>query len=418
VKNVKNQQGFSIAYMLFLMVIISTLFLFTYSTVLVGNYITIRQVKKEELKLKNRSVFNLSVNNKFSPGSVDTTAVVKKHRWGFYLITEVTNYNKFYKLNDIYTSGVKIPAVLNYGLVLTRPNLRASVTGETKITGNLLVTRDRIQNGRITGIPYQKEEYLKGEVVESENLNPDIVDDSLFLSLYDYFNAGDNYIYEYREISFNDSSMVIDTVFIPDSLFIDRDITGERYKVIFCEGGITTGENISLTRVALIAKGKINIGAGNKIINSQIFSMDDIIISESDVLYPSVICSYTTAEDSAFLSRKIEIKNSTINGSVLLLSKSIGLQQNRSKIYIDEDSFVQGVLYCENNLDLRAELFGSAFTHNLLFEKERSVYLNWLVGLKINRDSLDNSYTAPVVFNPVGGYDLIEQHEEWSNIKQ
>ena len=221
--------------MLFLMVIISTLFLFTYSTVLVGNYITIRQVKKEELKLKNRSVFNLSVNNKFSPGSVDTTAVVKKHRWGFYLITEVTNYNKFYKLNDIYTSGVKIPAVLNYGLVLTRPNLRASVTGETKITGNILVTRDRIQNGRITGIPYQKEEYLKGEVVESENLNPDIVNDSLFLSLYDYFNAWDNYTYEYREINFNDSSMVIDTVIIPDSLFIDRDITGERYKVMYAK---------------------------------------------------------------------------------------------------------------------------------------------------------------------------------------
>jgi hypothetical protein len=170
---------------------------------------------------------------------------------------------------------------------------------------------------------------------------------------------------------------------------------------------IEINNNCDLSNLVSISKGKIKVFDQCYFRYVQLFSNDDIIIKRSHFLFPSVIGLYNITADTSKKNPGIFIKSSVINGNILLICDYSGLGSNKSKIFIDDRSKVQGVIYSENNTDLRGDLSGSLYTLNTWYYKEPTEYKNWLVNMKVDRPKLDKNFTSCTGFKVNTNYRII-----------
>jgi hypothetical protein len=322
-------------------------------------------------------------------------------------------------------------------ITISHPNSNITIAGVTYINGDILSASANITKGNIFGIRNSSENYLDGKIIKDVNIKTSIYKDSLIATIFNsYDSSGDSSCIELK-------SLVVDNNFlntysqgqkfiVNGQLTIKDSLNSKNYKyysitacdkvyfyantcsnvklIIKSDSSITIDSGCKLENELLVSKSKIVV-AGSHLKNVQLFSADTLSVSNSYFQYPSVIVNYTARKDSLVPNKLLSLKNSVVNGAVMLIYPVTGVSGNKSKIEVDEKSKVQGVIYSANNVELAGKIFGSVYTYNIWYYKDPGEYINWLVDINVNREKLDKWFLLPLGFDANHDYEILD--EKW-----
>lgn len=443
--NINTQNGYALPSVLLISLLVTTMILSLLSIISFTNKANSRLIERKKLELACFSAVQLAMNDStllYSERSLinvnDVDVSVESKHYGFFrsLTVSAVGINDTIKIK--YVVGVKASVVgyFSNAIVFSRPNLRATVAGNTQITGDILGTSDRIVIGNIFGEPPTSKDYHKGVVKIDNNINPQLIPDSLYENMiteYDDYphlsssieneltannlNGIDPEIVHFFSEDIKISGTIKSKDKKPVILKVDGNVEFESESIItkhleiIADSSVLIRKNSRIENVIIYSNGPLIIEENSYFRNVQFFSTDSIHLKNSQFDYPSLICLNVDDTDSAKQEKAIVVENSVLNGSVLLMTKTAGLSNNKNKIYIDKQSKIQGLVYCENNLELAGEVSGTVYTYNFWHYKEPTEYINWLVNAKINHNELDEWYLLPVVFTDIGTYKILK--EEW-----
>ena len=436
-----SSNGYSLSSLLIINFLVISLFLGMISLLFFENFLAIKQGNNKKLQMAsqntvNKKLFSLQNDSSFINEANDSTLVKTKNiNKGLYYSIKAESKNKSDSLNGIFTHCIKPTRLFGNAIILTRPELIPTSAGNTNITGDLLTAKRKINKGRLFGVAPLSNNFLNGEIIADETINPKIFNETLFRSLFEHItdneSVGDE-VYIINELMINKLKNI--NFQIPNNISIEGFLakgneletlnlyvngkthftneTKSTYNFQICsDSTISIGENVHLENAVLVSQTNIDVGSNCSFKNVQLFAKDSITISNSEFLFPSIIGLYAETDGKNKYENKIDISSSVINGTVMLVSSTVGLDENKSKIKIDEESVIQGLVYCENNLELYGEVKGCVYTYNFLYMDGKKEYLNWLVNVKVNRYELDERFLLPMGFVEDPEYSLIK--EEW-----
>lgn len=407
---------------------------------------TSKMLEKKRLELACFSAVQMALADSslmFSDSSVvniDSSINVQLNAFQSGFWREITVSSK--GINDSveikYLIGIKgnETGYFNNAIVFSRANLRATVVGNTEVKGDILGTSDQILTGSIFGEPAVKKDFHQGVKKVDHNIQSQLIPDSLFDKIAQLFSiSNQDVITEQQEISQTNIEMFTGYMqynFTGDLSFSGniklKDSNELKFKVpgktiftentvlkkpieIYSDSLIVISKNCTLENILLFSTGAIIIEEGCSFKNVQLFSTDSIHIEGAQFNYPSIICLNVNDSVVSKQNNMINIKNSVINGSILLMTKTAGLSNNRTKIKVDKESKVQGLVYSENNIELLGKVLGTVFAYNFWYYKEPTEYINWLINVKVDRTKLDKWFLLPTVFSNQGKYQILK--EEW-----
>ncbi|MDP4196295.1 MAG: hypothetical protein Q8940_14660 [Bacteroidota bacterium] len=400
-------------------------------------------LNKEKLRLACYSALQKEISEIDSPAvgtktlNIDSISVKINTRIKG-LFYEIDASAKKYKdsVSIQYLLGSAVAEPFDNGLIITKPQKQISVAGSTNIVGNILSSEGKVLYSSIYGVAPTNDDYLHGNVYKNADLKPKLAVDSLVrkivlnnkISQESKAGRDENVILQSKEMLLNlplftiiNGDLIIKGAINTPSEMPDKEII-VRGKVVFENGAIINsniniftdsslfiGESAVLENILASARGTIDIAQNSKLKCVQIFSQKEINITNSRINYPSVICLYVDASDSKNYNNRINIISSNINGSVMLVSSVSGISKNKSRIIVDESSKLQGLIYSENELELRGELKGIAYTFATYFYKEPTEYNNWLINFRLNRDQMDKWFLLPLGMLNKNRFEILKE---------
>ena len=439
------QSGFALPSVLLINLLVTTMLLSLLTIISFTNKSTNKLLEKKKLELACFSAVQLTLNDStmlYADNTVinvnDIDVEIESKQLGFFrsLTASASGVNDSIRIR--YVLGIKgsVNGYFSNAVVLSRLNLRATVAGNTQINGDILGTSDKLVIGNIFGEPPTNKDFHKGIVKIDNNINQQPISDSLFESITNRYNnyAPLNYE-EQNEITaenleyfdpenvhqFAQDIKITGTIKSKNNTPVILIVQGKvefseesyikKHLELLSDSSVLIRRKSHLENVIIYSNGPIIIEADSYFKNVQFFSTDRIFIQKSQFDYPSLICLNVDDTDSAKQDNAIVLDNTIVNGSVIMMTKTAGLSSNKTKIQIDKESKVQGLVYSENNLELAGEITGTVFTYNFWHYKEPTEYINWLINVKINRNELDEWYLLPIVFNDQGKIQILK--EEW-----
>jgi len=438
--------GYALPYMLVTFLLITTLIYVTINFFYIYNRYEIIKYNKKKIELACFSAVQkyISEDKVNYTGSytikVDSINVFLScgYKGLYYKITASAKYRQDSSVVT-YLAAEKAISPFDNAVVISRPGLNAAVAGNTKIIGNILGTSNKIVKGKIFGVEQAKNDYLTGKINVTENIYPKLFNDSLFTNIIaqtkkisvsqsklfkENVTLTDGFISQYDSISkyyvtgnlsitgnlFNRKSGT-KQVFVTGIATFENNVKSDLDLEIYCDSSVTINGNSSLENIIIYAKNKIQIKPDVVCRNVQLFSEKGIECEKTVMNYPSIMCLYVNPKDTSKQKSTISISSSHINGTIMLLASEVASSNNKSKILIDDKSKIQGLIYCENNVDISSDLTGILYTYNILYYKKPTEYINWFVDQKIDRSSLDKSFLLPVGFYKTHRLEILK--EKW-----
>ncbi|HLN34655.1 MAG TPA: hypothetical protein VK250_05165, partial [Nitrososphaeraceae archaeon] len=342
---------------------------------------------------------------------------VDYRRKGFYLEVTITASNKLDSAKVSYLVGNKINNYFDNALVISKPNLSISYSGSTKIEGNILSSANLITQGKIFGISSPDKNYLDGKIIRQDNIPGKLEYDFIFdsvsnnihinhsnssikevildtISRHDYLIESDQ---DLLISGFQSKPQKIKKVIIKSNKKVNiKGIISNYDLEIYSDSTVTIDEDSQINNLFVLSNNGIVIY--NSILqNIQLISYKDIKMYDANLKYPSSLGIYVKTSNKDNLKNLISLENSIVNGTIILVSDIIGLQANKSKIQIDETSLLNGIVYCENNSEIKGNIIGSVYTYNTFFYQAPTEYVNWLINLNINRNNFaSNDFLLPI----------------------
>lgn len=423
----RENSGYSLPTVLVIVFLITTLLYGVLAGLFFQNILTVKSLNTAKSKLNCISEVNQYLS---SPRGFHTVTNEKR---GINLTLKAIGKNQRDSIAGHFIYGIKADSLFSNALTITRPNFRGAVTGNTKIIGNILLTRNRINKGNIYGVSPVSKNYLEGRIIEDKNLNANLFNDSIYLSLFEKYKPGFGSRMDNMEIDLSTTTVLPERRYINNNLIISgksfkesgvdglylhvggnvkflKGTKSDSFITIISDSTIVIEGNCKIRNAVLISRDRIIVKPNSHFKNTELISAKEIFIKNSQFNYPSVLALYTEVEDSTKLENKISIEESVINGSIILSCSILGLPSNKSKIFIDDRSKIQGVIYSENNSELLGEIFGSVYTYNLLYTTKEKEYINWLVNLNIDRSKLDPDFLLPTILGSDNKYELLSSY--------
>ncbi len=304
-------------------------------------------------------------------------------QWGAYPIISSTALHQNQKINKIVMVGSQSPTTLP-NLYLVDIGNPLSVCGKTRIEGNIYLPKRGIKRGYIGGKSYTGNKLLYGTKHQSKQTLPQL--NKTFLSKYENFEAQktdwDNQL--------NNINVPFDSVAVnyysPKFIYLTQSIKGQ--VIIESKDSIIVSKTAQLNQVILKSP-KIIIEKGFKG-SLQCIASQHINIGEDVILkYPSVLA--LIEKKSTDLQSEIMIdKNAQMVGSILLISKNPNFRMPL-KLSINENSTVNGFVFCAGETQLKGTVNGSLYTNKFYLKTSSSAYQNYLLDATIKND-LPNSF--------------------------
>ncbi|MGD8782529.1 MAG: hypothetical protein PVH88_26680 [Ignavibacteria bacterium] len=403
------------------------------------NSITVKKISKKELDLACYSAAQLFIQNITNYNTDkeilinDIPVLISSRLTGLYLKISATAKSGVDSSKVFYHYGQKSDSLFDNALIMSTPQLRASVAGNTKITGNVLATNDNFKKGNIFGITRIKGDFIDGKIIKEDNIEQKAFTDSLLHAIF-YTDEKDTtivindnvqlternfneFIYEQYKIN-GDLSISGDIISKKDLEFIVSGSTGISRNTnldlnleILTDSSLTVNSGCKIKNAVFISRKDTYIKKDNIFENVKLFAEKNISVENSMFLFPSIIAAYSDVSDSSNLNNTIELEATVVNGSVILINSTVGLNNNKTMMSIDNNSIVHGLIYCENLLELEAPVKGIVYTYKFYFYKKPTTYINWLVNVNINRSELDEWFLFPAGFTEKNNFELLK--EEW-----
>ncbi|WP_298759139.1 hypothetical protein [uncultured Psychroserpens sp.] len=329
---------------------------------------------------------------------------VHKSFWGVYEKVHTVATIKNYKLKKTALVGSIQHQTEKSTLVLKDNNKPLVLVGQTKINGDAFLPERGVKSGNIAGISYYGKRYIYGKTYESKGL-PKIEEPLLsYISTLEHYNRFKTTNQDYLNLdvskqhinTFKNSEKRIYS--INDLYLSNIEITG--HISIHSETKIIIEKSAKLTDVILIAP---IIEIRDHVIGTfQAFATKQINVAKHVALdYPSaLVLKKNITENNKKDTSAIFIDDfSTIKGHIISLGKTFS-NNYEPQIIINPSVLIKGIIYCEQNLELRGTVIGSVYTNNFIIKEAGSIYQNHLYNAKISNEELEPQFVAvPIVYS-------------------
>lgn len=364
-----------------------------------------KQLKKNNY---NPKTYKYSLFNK------DTTWITMRP-WGVFIYCSAKSKIKNISKERQFLISLKPDHRFNAAVIIGDLKNPLVVSGQTVITGDVIVGPAGIKAGTMHGSHYKGKKLVFGSIrKESESFYPQLNEEPL-LDQMRILRQNEELAASLRErgkqtINLENRSVYLDQTEL-DNLIQEglKEITGPG--IIYLKGAARL-QNISLRGLItiysedevafyhpvkaeniLVIAGRIKIGK-NLVLRGQFIATDGIKIgNEVKLEYPSVV--YLISREMVSDEANLTIDdNVTINGGVILAGTSL-----RSNLSISEKGVVNGFTYSGNYTQLAGTVNGTVMTKSFYLYSSPTLYINWINNAVIDRKYLLSEYFIPLCFN-------------------
>lgn len=334
----------------------------------------------ETLKVNNITADTLIISN-----FTDQNQVVKSSSsfWGIFQKTIITSTNRTKKFKKCALIGCNFSTKDRLSLYLENTHKPLIVVGNTRIEGNVMIPDQGVQSGYIAGNSYLGNQLIYGNVKFSTQalpkLNNSLVEE-LETNLTKNNTINSNYVLNENGKNVNSFLSEVKVIYDRNSFSITQEIAGNF--IIKSDNTITISANSLLKDVVVIAP-KIVIEDG-VVGNFQAIASNTIQVGKNvNLSYPSALV--ISEKESEFAEEgKITIDAfSTIKGVVVFISKKDLSNSFGTHLKVEEKTKIIGEVYCEGNFELKGEVWGSVFSHQLVSNTAGTIFINHLYNAKI-----------------------------------
>lgn len=339
--------------------------------------------------------YDKQVSLEFLEDQNSTTTLIKRH-WG--LFDRVTASSKV--KNEYFRRSAIVGYQNNNNQALyVKDNFNSLVVvGNTKIEGNVMVPRQGVKPGNISGVSFYGKELINGKQQTSGDSLPTINNKEY---LKEFMEQGP--MVSVKKIGWN-PNMKLYQEFSKESVLIEGggNIILDQVElggniIVQSNQKITVRAGASLENIILMAP---RIELEKQVEGSfQAIASEQIIVGKNCKLsYPSALVVYKlkTEEDNV-KEASIQIRQGTqFKGVVVYLSDDKKGNYN-SQVRIEKDVLVKGEIYCDKNLTLEGDVQGMVTTNNFILPTPSGTYLNHLLDVEINANKLNEQYAGLLI---------------------
>jgi len=351
-------------------------------------------------ELDNFSVKQDTTVHIFEEDIAKTTKIHKSY-WGIFgkVFTQVETKGKSYEKLAL-VSGWQ-PNVDRTALYLKETNRPLIVVGNTKIQGKTYLPSRGVRAGTISGNSYYGSELVYGRISKSNETLPklplQLTNYLSFLQEIPLLSNDEEFInLKQGKIYTNSFSKSLKTVFSRGEL----DLFGVKLIgniIVRSDTKIKVAASSSLKDVLLIAP-EIHIESNVKGTFQAIASKQIIVGKDCELSYPSALVLMTENDlevpSTGEKKKHIYIDNNTsIKGIVCYLQNET---KNRfePQVLMKENTVLEGFLYCEQQMELLGNVFGSIYTSGFITKQFGSVYQNHIYNGGVSSLELIDEYVG------------------------
>ncbi len=310
---------------------------------------------------------------------LDVRCSVKKEKWGFFEVAQVTSTkNKDLLTKSYLTSKTLLNPPLLY---LSDHKELLKVSGKTSLKGNLFIPKGRIEQSNILGNSVSNSLDIRSAFFPSKEKLPTIESiqyldkRSLEISLDEIIDNSINY----------NAFISKPTYLVP----IDGNIVLENIKL---KGNF----RLNINGTCIIKKSAvledIIINANEIIVDRgfegtvQLFSTKIEIKEDVTFRFPSVIYLKEQQSEDGTIHETFFSRKAKLHGAFILQSTNA----KRTLLTIEKDAEIKGMIYCNGYLDIKGSVKGSIFTDYLRLKTQYSNYTNLILNQHIDTLSYHN----------------------------
>ncbi|MEM1003021.1 MAG: hypothetical protein AAGH46_10275 [Bacteroidota bacterium] len=316
--------------------------------------------------------------------------------WGSYQLSSSEVKWKSQTIERHALTGMQMNHKDSVALYLKDNNRPLALVGGTFIKGNAYLPNRGVKSGSIAGHSYYRQQFIYGNL-EPIHSFPSI-DKNLRNYLYGLLEvngrSSDNYDFESYNSrkdyinSFKEQSLVLgseEPIYLEDNKYIGNLIIVSAKEIVI-EASATI-EDILLVAPKVTVTNGFN-GSFQALASHAIDIDEDVTLK-----YPSALIMCKQGLKKTDDSQGIMIKDhSLVQGNVLFLSS--GTTNYEAQIKIWSNAAVDGLVYCEENLELRGTINGLVVTNYFIIKENGSVYQNHLFNARITPKSLDEHFVG------------------------
>ncbi|CAA0251508.1 hypothetical protein [Tenacibaculum maritimum] len=328
----------------------------------------------------------------FSENKVEKTEILKEP-WGVFDIAYVRSSvkNEFFQKIGLLGgfSGNKD------ALYLKDNNSPLVLVGNTRIEGDALLPKEGVKLGNISGVSYNGSQLIYGNKGISTSELPKIENIEYIRRFLKKQYINDSVEYFQLEDKLRKTQLFTKGIAVCTSLdnIVVRNVHLKGKIIIQSTRAIKVAASAILEDVILIAP-KVELES-NTVGTFQVIASENIIVNKGCKLrYPSALVIANDKEESLvqLKERFIAIhERSDIAGIIIYEGSTKGGNFN-SQITISEKAVVKGEVYCNENLELLGNVYGTVFTNRFIAKQFGSVYINHIYNGIIANQRLAKEY--------------------------
>ncbi|WP_443946640.1 hypothetical protein ACJVDH_05925 [Pedobacter sp. AW1-32] len=326
-------------------------------------------------------------------GDQTDSVYVSKKQWGLY---DLATVKAFIQQDTLKQAGLLAVNTEQdaLALYLSDEDRPLSVSGDTRIRGNVEVPKSGMRKSYVDGKPYTGDEMVFGKTSDSKRQLKGLEDDFLKpLSAYFEQGAGRLSAVNAKGIknSFLDSTQIIR---LAKGTVVDAELEGNI--IIQCDSALTISKNAKLDQVMIFAS-TVKIESGFQG-NCQVFAKDSIVVGNQVKLnYPSALV-LISAEKLIGQAKIVLGNTSTLEG--VILSYEANRSSLQTQVDIGEKSIVKGEIYCSGIIKMASDftIQGKVSCNRFLLQRKGTLYENFLVDAKISRPARSKYYLSSRIF--------------------
>lgn len=327
---------------------------------------------------------------------------LKKASWGIY---EVYMAYAFSNGDTIKKEGIVGSLFLEeekLALYLTDKHRPLSISGDSRIIGNVSIPEAGIRKAYIEGKAYTGDKTVYGSVAFSKPDLPtlnEVILDGIKSFLYpirvDSSNNDESFGVDSMDNSFN---RPVQYLFSKDSLRLEN-IFLKGNIIVFCDSAVKIESSAKLDDIQIYAP-SVTIKEGFKG-SVQIFSRDSIRVEKNVTLeYPSVLGLITASKKDYQYDDNPRIsipENSRVNG--IVFTSTADDDNPFPIIQIDKGGTVYGQVFASGMLQLQGEILGATLTKGFILKTKSTLYENFVLDGIMDFAKLSEYYMGSKLLN-------------------
>jgi len=335
-------------------------------------------------------------------GSSSDSVCLKKVPWGIY---EVYTAFAFANGDTIKREGLVGNLLLDeekQALRLADKHRPLSVSGETRIIGNVLIPEAGIRKAYIEGKAYTGDKTVYGSVAFSEPYLPalnEVILEGVRSLLYPArTDSTDNYESFGVDSMNNGFNKPVQYLFSKDSLRLEN-IFIKGNVIVLCNSAVEIDSSAKLEDIQIYAP-SVTIKEGFKG-SVQVFSRDSIRVQKNVALeYPSVLGLVATSKSVHHYDDNPRIsisEHSRLDG--IVFSSTDDEDNALPIIQIDKGATVHGQVFASGMLQLQGEVLGSTLTRGFILKTPSTLYENFVLDGVMDFNRLSEYYLGSRLLN-------------------